>query len=335
MKSNHTFAAIGCVLVLSACGGGGGGGAGSASVSTPSATLSTITSVDASRAAENAFGSSYLIGNWSSSLPNLLAGVSVAPAAYSVVSPVFDLLKDAYRQDGDNLLTGVTRTYSCSGGGTLAIDSTLRDQSTASNGDTWTFTANNCVGKTNTQNGSISIKVSGVSGDIFHSDSGGITLDIVFNNFSTTQDVMKTAASGDMKISVTRTNSTDKTFVISGASLLETIQQSGVIMANRTLTSYTVSSSLQGSLLTSSANFSLSGSSNRLGQFSYTIKSVQPFIGTAGDMPTSGALIVNGVGSSVTMTATANGVRLDHSDNANGIITNSSTRIWTDFLSDY
>jgi hypothetical protein len=115
------------------------------------------------------------------------------------------------------------------------------------------------------------------------------------------------------------------TFVVSGTSLVETVQQSGATLATRTLTAYSVTSSKGDALLTTSANFSLSGNSKRLGQFAYTVKSLQPFISTNYDMPTSGALIVNGAGSSVTMTVTPDGVRMDYSDNANGTIVNSAT----------
>jgi hypothetical protein len=331
MKSSYTIAAIACVLVLSACGCGGG----SASVSAPPVTLSAITSANASMAAENGYGAGRLLSIWSAAMPDFMTGVNIAPADAGLVSPVLDLIKDAYRQDGGNLLTGAIRSYPCSGGGTMSVDATVGNQSTPTNGDTWSFTANNCVINSNAQNGSLSVKVSGVSGDIFHSATGGITLDTLFNNFSLTRGSMITAASGDMKIGIVKTSSTNRTFVVSGASLVETLQQSGTTLVTRTLTSYSVTSSEQGELLTTSANFSLSGSSNRLGPFAYTVKNLQSFVGSANDMPTSGALIVNGAGSSVTMTATANGARVDYSDNANGTITNTSTRSWSDFLSDY
>jgi hypothetical protein len=96
-----------------------------------------------------------------------------------------------------------------------------------------------------------------------------------------------------------------------------------------------VTSSIQGSQLTTSANLSLSGNSRRLGQFAYTVKNLQPFVYTDNGAPTSGALIVSGAGTSVTMTVAPDGPRLDYSDNANGTITQSSTPAWNDFLTDY
>jgi hypothetical protein len=342
MKSNHILAAVGCVFVLSACGGGGGGAGGggaaaSAAASTPAPTVtaSAISSVDASRAAENSYSAGYLVSTWSSAVPNLLNGVSVAPVDAGLVAPVFDLVAHAYSQDGAGLLTGAVNTYSCTGGGWMEVNATQHDPRTPTIGDTWTFTGHNCVANSITENGSISMKVTDASGNVFQSTSGTMTLDIVFNNFSTQKDVMLTTASGDMKLSVNETDLTNSTFAISGAQMLETVQQSGATLSTRTLSSYSASGSRQGSQVTASANFSLSGQSNRLGQFTYTVKNVQPFVTTSGSLPTSGALIVTGAASSVTATVTATGIRLDHSDNANGTITSTSTRTWDEFLSDY
>jgi hypothetical protein len=50
-------------------------------------------------------------------------------------------------------------------------------------------------------------------------------------------------------------------------------------------------------------------------------------------MPTSGSLIVNGAGSSVTATVVSNGVRLDYSAKGDGVVTQTSTLSWSDFLS--
>ena len=35
------------------------------------------------------------------------------------------------------------------------------------------------------------------------------------------------------------------------------------------------------------------------------------------------------------MVVTPDGVRLDHSDNANGTITTTTSRLWNDFFTDY
>jgi hypothetical protein len=52
-------------------------------------------------------------------------------------------------------------------------------------------------------------------------------------------------------------------------------------------------------------------------------------------VPTKGAMIVTGAGSSVTLVVMPEGVRLDHSDNASGTITTTTSRLWSDFFNDY
>lgn len=342
MKSKHTFAAIGCVLVLSACGGGGGGGggagdAGSVSQSTPAptATATVIAAANASSAAENSYEANYLVSTWSSSVPALLDGVSIAPAEPGLMAPVFDLLKRAYSQDGANLLTGVVNSYTCTSGGWMEFDATQRDPRTPTVGDTWTFTAHNCTSYSNVQNGSIVVKVTEASGNVFQTAGGTMTIDTVFKNFSNAKDSFTTVADGGIKISVTKTNQTNSSFAMSGTALTETLQQSGTTVATRTLTSFSATGSKQGSQVTASASFSLSGSSKRLGQFAYTVKNLTPFISTGSSVPTSGSMIVTGAGSSVTMVVLPEGVRLDHSDNAGGTITSTTSRLWSDFFTDY
>jgi hypothetical protein len=341
MKSKHTFALIGCALVLSACGGGGGGGGGgeagavaqSAPAPAPAATV--IAAANASSAAENSYNASYLVSTWASGVPKLLNGVSVAPAEPSLLSPVFELVQRAYSQDGANLLTGVTNSYSCTSGGWMAVDATQHDPRTPTVGDTWTFTANNCGSYGEVQNGSIVVKVTAASGNLFQTTSGSMTIDTVFKNFNEAKDGLTTVADGGVTISVTRTSLSATTFAISGTSLTETLQQSGTTLATRTLSSFSATGSRDGSQVTAAANFSVSGSSKRLGQFAYTVKNLSPFVTTGSGAPTSGSMLVTGAGSSVTMVAMPEGVRLDHSDNANGTITSTISRLWNDFFTDY
>ena len=331
MKTTHSLAAVGCVLVLSACGGGGGSGGG-ATTPPPTSTLSTITAADAPKAASNGYAAGYMISQSSSSLTDVVTGVSVAPPGVGAVAPVLGLVKQAYGRQGANLLTGVTVSESCSGGGTVTIDATLRSQNTLSNGDTLTMTAQNCVESGTTMNGALSITVSGVSGDVINSTSGAVTLDARFNNFKVGSGSTTNTLNGDMKIGFTAASATDATVAISGASLLATEQRSGATVATFTLTAYSVAASVHGSTVSSAANFSVSGNANGLGQFAYTVKNLQPFVGTTAGVPTSGSLIVNGAGSSVTATVVPNGVRVDYSAKGDGVVTQTSTLSWSDFL---
>ncbi|SDD05604.1 hypothetical protein SAMN05428966_10391 [Massilia sp. PDC64] len=330
MKTTQSLAAVGCVLVLSACGGGGGSGGGTTPAQT--STLSTITAADAPKAASNGYAAGYVISQSSSSLANVVTGVSVTPAGVGAVAPVLDLVKQAYGRQGASLLTGITVSDSCSGGGTVTIDATLRNQNTLSNGDTLTMTALNCVENGSTLNGALSITVSGVSGDIINSSTGAVTLDTRFNNFKVASGSTATTLNGDMKIGLSATSATDATVAISGASLQAASQRAGATVATFTLSAYSVAANVHGSTVSSAANFSVAGNANGLGQFAYTVKNLQPFVGTATGVPTSGSLIVNGAGSSVTATVVPNGVRVDYSAKGDGVVTQTSTLSWSDFL---
>jgi hypothetical protein len=330
MKSMHSLTAIGCLVALSACGGGGGSG----STSTPAQTsaLSTITAADAPKAASNGYAATNAISQ-SSSLTGAVTGVTIAPAGVGVVTPVLDLVKQAVSQNGAKLLTGVTVSNACAGGGSMTIDATLHNQSTLSNGDTLSVTANNCVEDGSTMNGAVSISVSGVSGDVINGTTGAVTLDMRFSGLNVATGSTTEVVGGDMKIALNATSATDLALTISGNSLQVTEQQAGTTVATRTLTAYTMTGGLHGTTVTAAANFAVSGNANGLGQFAYTVQSLQPLVTTTmSDVPTAGSFIVNGAASSVTATIVPTGVRLDYSAKGDGVITQTSTVSWTSFV---
>jgi hypothetical protein len=325
MKYSYSLAAAGCVLVLSACGGGGNG-----SAPAQTSSLSTITAADASKVASNGYAAGNVISQSSLSVTDIMMGVSVAPPGISAVSPLLDLVRKAYDSNGANLLTGVATSDSCTGGGTVTFDETVKTQGSLSNGDTLKITAFNCTENGVTVNGTVSVAVSGASGSA--STSGTVTLDASFNNFKIAYGSSAENLNGDMRVSMANTSSSDATVTISGASLSATEQRSGATVATLTLAPYSVSSSIHGTTESDAANFSVSGSANGLGQFAYTVKNLQPIVRTTGSMPTSGSFVINGAASSVTATVVPNGVRVDYSANGNDVVTQTSTLSWSDFL---
>lgn len=330
MKSMHSLAAIGCLVALSACGGGGGSGSTSTPVQTSA--LSTITAADAPKAASNGYAASTAISQ-SSSLTGAVTGVTIAPAGVGVVTPVLDLVKHAVSQDGAKLLTGVTVSNACTGGGSMTIDATLHNQSTLSNGDTLSVTAKDCVEDGSTMNGTVSISVSGVSGDVINGSTGAVTLDMRFSGLNVATGSTTEVLGGDMKIALNATSETDLALTISGNSLQVTEQHAGTTVATRKLTAYTMTGGLHGTTVTAAVNFAVSGNASGLGQFAYTVQSLQPFVSTTmSDVPTAGSFIVNGAASSVTATIVPTGVRLDYSAKGDGVITQTSTVSWTSFV---
>lgn len=334
MKRHRLLSVIASLTALSACGGGGGSPGTSGTPPVQNSTLSTITSAAAPRAASNAYAATMSVSMSSSSLTDILTGVSVnAGPTLSTVSPVLTLVRRA--RSTPQLLAGVTTSENCSGGGSVTVDATLRSQQTISNGDTITLTAKNCVEDGETLDGTMAITFSNMSGDIVNTWVYGATMDTRFTSFNISDASIKVGINGDMKIVINQTSATSNTVTISGQSLQTTAQQGSAAAIGRTLTGYAMTGSTQGTTTTGAADFTLSGSSGALGQFSYTVKNLQPFVTTGSAMPGSGALIVNGAASSVTATVVANGVRLDFSAAGNGTITQTNTLSWTDFLASF
>lgn len=347
--------ALGSAMVLSACGGGGGGGGGSTGggtttppvTTTPPATStqSSITAANATSAASNAYAATTSVGSSSTPLTGILTGVSVTNINSNVVAPLLKLVNLAY--SGQHLLTGVTvsKTDNCSGGGTLVTTGTVSNPDTFSNGDTLTITANSCIQGTQTVSGALKINFSGVTGDV-SKRIFGVTMDSTFTDFNIVSGTNKVGVNGDMKIvlnqttapTVTTSGNTipgNNTIALSGNSLKTTEQQGSAAAVERNITAYTVTGKTENGVSSSAANFGLSGTSPKLGTFSYTVKSLADFVFSSptATVPSSGSLIVTGNASSVTATAVSNGVRVDFSASGNGTITNTETVAWAAFLS--
>jgi hypothetical protein len=320
-------------LVLGACGGGGGSsGAGSGPTPVQTSALTPIAASNSGKAAATGYTANALIGDSSSSVTGVLTGVSIDGTGISAAAPVIKLVKRAFGQ-GRPLLTGVTVSEACSGGGTVTIDATLRNTQTISNGDTMTVNALNCVEDGNRLNGSLSITFSDVSGDLINTPSGAATMDTRFNGFSIVNGSESATVNGDMKIAFKVTSATISAVTISGKSLQTTAQTGSAAAVNLTLSDYVLTGSTNGTTTTTAANFTLSGNASGLGQFAYTVKNLQPFVSTGTAMPGSGSLIVNGAASSVTVTAlSASSVRLDYSAKGDGVITQTTTLSWAEFI---
>jgi hypothetical protein len=334
MKRHTLSLAIASSMVLSACGGGGGSSGGSTSPApVQTSNLTPITAANSGKAAASGYTANNLINGSSSSVTGVLTGVSIAGTGISAVAPVVNLVKRTFGQGSVPMLAGVTLSQPCSGGGTIAIDATLRNTQALSNGDTMTVTAQNCVEAGNNLNGRMSITFSDVSGDIMNTWVGAATMNTSLTNFSIASGGETATLNGDMKIAMTSTSATSNSITISGKSLQTSEQKAGATVATLTLADYSLTGSTNGATTTSAANFSLSGNANGLGQFAYTVKSLQPFVSVGTAMPSSGALIINGAASSVTVNALGNsGVRLDYSAKGDGTVTQSTTLSWADFI---
>lgn len=334
MHKPRFFLALGSALLLSACGGGGGSSGTTTNPGPgPVSTLSPITTSNSTKVAANAYVAASAIDDSSSSLGDILTGVSVARTNISTVKPVLDLVKRAYTRDAAQLLTGVSVSEACSGGGSITFEANLRNQQTVSNGDSIVMIANRCVEDGEMMNGTFKATFSNVTGDVLNSWIWSGTLDTRFENFSIASGSETLSVNGDMKIAINQTSANNSSLTVSGTTLQTTEQRSGTTVATRTLSDFSMNSSNRSGTVTSAANFAMSGNTSGLGQFSYTVRNIQPFVTVGASMPSSGALVVNGASTSVTLTAVnASGVRLDLSDKTSGAVTQTTTVSWLDLL---
>jgi hypothetical protein len=162
---------------------------------------------------------------------------------------------------------------------------------------------------------------------------GAATMNTTFTSFSIVSGSETATVNGDMKITLKSNSATSNSVTVSGKSLQATEQKAGATVSTLTLGDYSVTASTNGNTTTSSGNFALSGNVNGLGQVSYTVKNLQPFVSVGTAMPGSGSLIVNGAASSVTVTAlNTSSVRLDFSAKGDGTVTQSTTLSWAEFI---
>jgi len=334
MHRHKLLLSAGCAMILSACGGGGGNpGSTGTSAPTQSSQLTAIGAANSTSAASNGYANGVLVSQTSTSVSGFVTGVSVEPVPTGVVTPVIDLMRRIYVPRETDVLAGVTTSQPCGGGGTVTVDGSLHSQTAISNGDTLAITANNCVENGQLINGGLTIAISGVSGDVPNGKAGSVTLATRFNNFRVGGGALTGTLTGDMKIALTATNAANITLAISGSSLQLNEQRAGATVATVTLTDYTVAGNINGTTSTSAASFSVAGNSSALGQFNYTVKNQQPLVYQGGASPVSGAFIVNGAGSSVTLTVlNGSSVKLDYSAKGDGTITQSKTLSWSEFL---
>ena len=135
-----------------------------------------------------------------------------------------------------------------------------------------------------------------------------------------------------MNIVANQASPTSASFSTSGASLRMSRIVAGVRLNQQTISDYAATETLSGTTTSTTSSLTLSGNENTLGQFTYTVRTLAPFVNSGNDTPDSGSLIVRGAPSSVTITAVnASSVRLDYSAPGDGVITQSTTLDWPAF----
>lgn len=321
---------VASLLLLSACGGGGSSSPNVAAA--PVSTLSQISAANSTQVASNAYAANSSIGNSSTGVGSLLTGVSVDGTTPGVVTPALALFKRAYANSAPALLTGVSGTQACAGGGTIAVSGTTAGTSGPANGDKLNMTASHCIESGMTIDGTLAMTFSNVSGNVFGSGAGAATIDMTFTNFSVAEGTTSDTVTGDMKLVMSQTAAGNVNLAISGTSLQSVELKAGAKVSDFRISDYTAAIAGSGNIFSVSANYAVAGTFGSLGQVSYTVKTLQPFVAGASGVPSAGSMIVNGAASSVTATIVpASKVRLDYSAKGDGVITQTNTVDWATF----
>lgn len=341
-SAKSVFAVLISACLLAACGGGGGGGGGtSASNSNPgssSPAVGVITSANAPDAVAYAYSGVQDLGTQSNTGASLATGVSVdTPTAGLITASLAQLYKGLGVQPVNNLVTGVTAssTGACASGGTISVSVSEAIPGTVSNGDSMSITANNCSENGEIINGQLTYGFSNLSGTIGSGTAWGATLTLNYSNLTLQSGGVTISANGDMSLSYSQSGSQNATASVSGSSLQMNLSESNGTVISRTLTSYSFNGSINGTSNTSSANFTLTGSSPKLGSVTYSVKTNTPFEAIGAANPSVGSMTVTAADkSSATLTAIdSTNVKIDIDSNGDGVIDQTINTTWADLTS--
>lgn len=318
------------LLLLSAC---GGGGAPTPIATPPAAILSQISASNSAQAASNAYAAISSIGNSSAGTSSLLTGVRVDGAAPGVVTPVLALFKRAYANGAPALLTGISATQACAGGGNFTVSVTSDRPNGPINGDNLSFTASHCIEAGATIDGAFTMLFSNVTGNLSGSGAGTATINVAFNGLSVTEGAIADTVTGDMTLMLSQSSSGNVDMAIRGTSLQMVELNAGVKVLDLRIVDYTADVANSDGASSVSANYTLTSTSGTSGQASLTVKTLQPFVSGYSSLPSAGSLIVYGTASSVTATVVpANKVRMDYSAKGDGMISQTKTLDWATFI---
>jgi hypothetical protein len=331
---------LGVIALINAallgCGGGGSSGndsgatgAGSTSAGNPGASYSAITEANYQTVAATVVDPVGELTNLNSATGRLTSGVEVDAAQLSLATASTQIYK-RFSAKSARLVTGATATYTeaCSRGGSVTVNESVTSDSKLTPGDRLTISATNCIeDDLPALNGTLSITINAVSGDPVNSNRYSLGMTSTFGNLSMSSGARRVLIDGDLKIFAAQNGGSDTSVGLSGSRLSLSIAQSGrqtnaYILAdfNLTGTETATSTSLAG-------NYTLSGSSAKLGAYSYRVQTVRPVVVSgSGSFVSTGSLLITGTPATVTVTSLdGTTLRLDYSANGNSIVTANST----------
>ena len=232
------------------------------------------------------------------------------------------------------LATGVTQsgTEACSGGGTLSVSVTDANNSgTPDAGDSASVTASNCSLDGITYNGSFSLLINSLSGDLINPPyAAAFTLG--FNNLSAQSAAATTSGSGQVSLSVNAVSASEGSVSLAASSFSQTSVFGGTTY-QRTLTSYQAYSNFTSLATTTSVNGTVTSSA--LGGRSVSLATTTPFVRASGALyPAVGQATATGASGGRVRISALDGstVLIELDANGDGSYEESTTRLWSSLV---
>lgn len=331
---------LGVIALINAallgCGGGGGGssgndsgaaGSGSTSAGNSGASYSAITQANYETVAATVTDPVGELTNLNSATGLITSGVEVDAAPLSLATASTQIYK-RFSAKGAQLVTGATYTEACSRGGSVTVNESVVSDSKLTAGDRLTISANNCAeDDLPALNGTLSITINAVSGDPVNSSRYSLDMTSTFGNLTMSSGARRVLIDGDLKISATQNGGSDISVGLSGSRLSLSIAQSGTQTNAYTLADFNLSGTQTATSTSLAGSYTLSGTSSRLGAYSYRVQTVRPVVVSgSGSFVSAGSLLITGTPATVTVTSLdGTMLRLDYSANGDGIVTANST----------
>ena len=295
--------------VLAGCSGGGGGDSGGSSSSIPTGSL-VINEGNGQKAAEEVVKTSDNVTQGNSATNAFIVGVEIEPEAEGILPGIRDLtlnlVKDRINDDYNPLVSGVTVTENCVGGGTLTLgifDNNKNGQ--LDEGESVSMSFVNCSQEGTVLSGSMSLTINTLAGDV-ETGSGNWNLDVTakIDDFSASVNGESYSIDGGFDLSASYDASTGLSAVQMQADNF--IYTEGSEVAR--LSNFNFTSSVDSSVpanYTISYNFTFAGSS--IGGVVNVTTNI-PFTGQGENAPDSGQLTLSGANNaSIVVEAIGNG----------------------------
>ena len=327
---------LGVIVLINAsllgCGGGGGndGGAtasGSASIADSRASFSAITQANYETVAATVLDPLGELTDLNSATGLITSGVELDAPPLSLATASTQIYK-RFSARGTQLVTGAVYTEACSRGGSVTVNESVASDSKLTPGDRLTISANNCVeDDLPALNGTLSIIINAVSGDPINSNRYSLEMTSTFSNLAMNSGAKRVLIDGDLKISASQNGSSDTGIGLSGSRLSLSIDQSGTTTNAYTLADFNLTGSETANSTSLAGTYTLSGSSAKLGAYSYRVQTVRPIVvSDSASFVSAGSLLITGTPATVTVTSLdGTTLRLDYSAKGDGIITANST----------